>query len=117
MLVSRSFAENCTFFDVVLQCYFSLDLMPKLISDNSIQDLNLVTFAGQSFLYDPEFIADEFLSNDTLKNNYNFCTGELKATIPPTKRSKYLLIDHLNSPDEVRYETILTSEADNKFLV
>lgn len=75
MLLSKSFSEGCTFFDVVLQCYLSLNLMPKFILDNNITDLNLATTAGQSFVYDSDFVEDEFLNFEVLKNDYKFCTG------------------------------------------
>ena len=75
MLLSKQFSEGCTFFDVVLQCYLSLNLMPKFIIDNNITDLNLMTTAGQVFKYDPSFISDEFLNNEILKNDYKFRTG------------------------------------------
>lgn len=90
MQLSKSFSENCTIFDVVMQCYFSLDLLPKLIEDNKITDVNFVTFAGQSFVYDTDLVADEFLNKDTAQNGYVFCTGELKPTDPPTSRVTYL---------------------------
>lgn len=75
MLLFKQFSEGCTFFDVVLQCYLSLNLMPKFIIDNNITDLNLATTAGQIFNYDSDFISDEFLSGEVLKNDYKFCTG------------------------------------------
>jgi hypothetical protein len=90
MLLSRSFNENCNIFDVVLQCYFSFDLLPKFIEDNSIKDVNLVTFAGQSFIYDTDFIFDEFLSTETAKEGYVFSTGYLRETDPPRSRTLYL---------------------------
>lgn len=106
MQVSKSFPEGCTFFDVVLQCYYSLNLMPKFISDNGILDLNLVTTANQTFVYDNELIYDEFLSNEAIKNDYKYCTGELKVN-SNFARSSYLLVE---SSD------ILSTEANNKFL-
>lgn len=90
MLVSKSFNENCTLFDVVLQCYFSLNLLPKFVQDNNITDLNFVTFAGQTFVYETDFLADEFLSRETAEQNYVFCTGDLRPTDPPTSRTTYL---------------------------
>ena len=76
MLLSKQFSEGCTFFVVVLQCYLSLNLMPKFIFDNNITDLNLATTAGQVFKYDSDFIADEFLNNEVLANDFKFCTGK-----------------------------------------
>ena len=75
MQVYKSFSEGCTFFDVVMQCYLSLNMMPKLILDNGIKDLNLTTTAGEVFLYDTDFVSDEFLNNEVVKNDYKFCTG------------------------------------------
>jgi len=106
MQVSKNFPEGCTFFDVVLQCYFSLNLTPKFILDNNITDLNLVTTANQSFVYDTDLVYDEFLSNEAAAANYRYCTGELKVN-SNSARTPYLLIE---SSD------ILSTEANNRFL-
>lgn len=107
MLLSKQFSEGCTFFDVVLQCYLSLNLMPKFILDNNITDLNLATTAGQVFKYDSDFISDEFLSGEVLKNDYKFCTGRpiFDNTIV---RGNYLLTE---TPE------ILSSEDANDFIL
>jgi hypothetical protein len=80
--------------------------MPKFIEDNGILDLNLVTTANQTFVFDDELIYDEFLSNEAVSNNYKYCTGDLKVN-SNFARSSYLLIE---SGD------ILSTEANNKFL-
>lgn len=114
MLVSRAFSEGCTIFDVVLQCYFSINLLPRLVEDNGVQNLNAVTTAGQVFLYDPELVADEFLRDEALRNDYKYCTGTLRETDPPQQREAYILIDReifdRDSP------VVLSTEADNKLL-
>lgn len=116
MLVSRSFSEGCTLFDVVLQCYFSINLLPQLIMDNNVQNVNAVTTAGQVFLYDPELVTDEFLRDDAMRNDYKFCTGTLRETDPPQQREIFLLVDKDPLLADSR-ETILLDEADNKFIV
>lgn len=115
MLVSRSFSEGCTIFDVVLQCYFSINLLPQLIMDNNVQNINAVTTAGQVFLYDPELVTDEFLRDDAMRNNYKFCTGTLRETDPPTSREAYILIDKDPLLSGTR-QTALSTEAGNKLL-
>jgi hypothetical protein len=77
MLQYKSFSENCSIFDVVLQLYGNLDLTPKLMDDNDIQDLTLKTTAGQTFVFDTDFVDNEFISNEIIRNSLNFCTGFL----------------------------------------
>jgi hypothetical protein len=103
MQVSKSFPEGCTFFDVVLQCYSSLNLMPKFIIDNNIKDLNLITRAGQTFIFDNDFIDDEFISNEAATNDYKYCTGK----VPPFNRLSYILTES---------GEILSSETNELFL-
>jgi len=64
--------------------------LPKFIEDNSIKDVNLITYAGQTFVYDSGFVFDEFLSTETAKEGYVFSTGYLRETDPPRFRVKYL---------------------------
>ena len=82
--------------------------MPKFILDNGVTNLDLVTYAGQRFLFDPKLIEDEFINNEVLKNDYKFSTGQLRSTTPPTLRERYLLIES---------GEILSSESNNKFLI
>ena len=104
MQVSKSFPEGCTFFDVVLQCYASLNMMPKFILDNDIKDLNLITTAGQTFVFDTDFIVDEFISTEVSKNDYKYCTGNLRT--PPLSNKRFLLCED---------GKILASEIENLF--
>lgn len=104
MQVFKSFPEGCTFFDVVLQCYTSLNMMPKFIMDNDIKDLNLITSAGQTFVFDNKLIDDEFISNEAVKNDYKYCTGK----VPPFNRLSYILTES---------GEILSSEENELFLI
>ncbi len=108
MLQSFKPSIGCTILDVCLNVYCSLNLLSKLILDNNIQDLNRVTSIGDVFVYDTDFVADEFLQNDILKNNYKFVTGKLAVSSSPVIVENYLLIE---SSD------ILKSEAGNLFLI
>ena len=78
MQAFKEFREGCTIFDVVLELYLSLNMLPKLISDNSITDLNALTVTGQKFAYDTDFIYNETMSDEITKKNYKFRTGDLK---------------------------------------
>lgn len=77
MLLYKSFSEQCTIFDVCLQLYGSLDLLPKLISDNGIIDISLNVSKDKVFVFDTDFIDNEFISNEIIRNDYTFCTGFL----------------------------------------
>ena len=77
MLLYKSFSEECTIFDVCLQLYGSLDLLPKLISDNGIIDISAKIKKETLFIYDTDFIDNEFISNEIIRNSLNFCTGFL----------------------------------------
>lgn len=105
MLQYKKFPQGCTIFDVVLQCYLSMNMLPKLIEDNSIKDVNLTTIANQEFVYDDDYIYDEFQSNDVIKNNYKLCTGDLKI-FNNVVRGNYLLIEN---------SEILKDEVNNLF--
>ena len=94
MLQSYKAPSGCTIFDLVLQCYLSLNLMPKFLIDNNIEDLNFLTVVGQVFVYDTDFVADDFMAMEILKNNYVFCTGKLLVTNIPAVRSNFLLIEN-----------------------
>jgi hypothetical protein len=93
MQVFKQFQEGCTIFDVVLELYLSLNLLPKLVIDNNITDLNLITTTGQNFVYDTDFITDERMSEEILKKNYKFRTSEAKKTNSVIIEN-YLLIEN-----------------------
>jgi hypothetical protein len=78
MQAFKQFTQGCTLFDVVLELYLTLNMLPKLIIDNNILDLNAITTSGQVFKYDTDFINNEVMSEQILRKNYKFCTGELK---------------------------------------
>ena len=92
MQVFKQFQEGCTIFDVVLELYLSLNLLPKLVIDNNITDLNLITTTGQNFVYDTDFVANERMSEEIMKKNYKFRTSEAKKTNSVVVEN-YLLIE------------------------
>lgn len=106
MQLYKEFSEGCTFYDVVLNVYLSLNLMPKFIIDNNIKDINLVTTAGQGFYFDTDYIDDDFMNDKVIKNNYKFCTG--KFFVNTGIRGNYLLIES---------GEILETETNNLFLI
>jgi DNA-binding winged helix-turn-helix (wHTH) protein len=93
MQVFKQFQEGCSIFDVVLELYLSLNMLPKLLIDNNITDLNLVTVTGQGFFYDTEFSANERMSEEITKKNYKFKTTETKKTNTVVAEN-YLLIEN-----------------------
>lgn len=93
MQVFKQFQEGCSIFDVVLELYLSLNMLPKLLIDNNITDLNLVTVTGQNFVYDTDFISNEAMSEEITKKNYKFKTTEAKKTSSIIAEN-YLLIEN-----------------------
>jgi hypothetical protein len=106
MQAYKQFEQGCTIFDVVLQLYLTLNLLPKLILDNHITDLNTLTTTGQSFVYDTEFIDNEQMSQEITKKNYKFKTSDLKI------RNNSIIGDFLL----IESEEILQDEANNLFI-
>ena len=89
MLITYSPPEGATIYDLVLNIYTTLNLMTKFIQDNNIQHIDLITSVGQSFIYDSDYIFDEFIFDEIIENNYIFCTGK---GIPQTD-DNYLLTE------------------------
>jgi hypothetical protein len=105
MQVFKTFQQGCTLFDVVLELYLSLNLLPKFIVDNNITDLNAITTSGQVFKYDTDLIANERLSEEITRKSYQFKTGDLKIYSRGIL-GEYLLIESAE---------ILKDEANNLF--
>lgn len=97
-----------TILDICLNVYCSLNLLPKFIMDNNIKSLNLVTGIDDVFVYDTDFVADEFLQRDILKNDYKFVTGNLYVPNASFTNENYLLIQS---------GAILQSDAGDLFLI
>jgi len=105
MQVFKQFSQGCTLFDVVLELYLTLNMLPKLIFDNNITDLNAITFTGQMFKYDTDFIFSETMADEIIRKDYKFSTGELKVF------NRAILGDYLL----IESEEILKDEANNLF--
>lgn len=97
-----------TILDICLNVYCSLNMLPKLIMDNNIKSLNFVTGINDVFVYDTDFVVDEFLQRDILKNNYKFVTGDLHIPNASFTNENYLLIQS---------GAILQSDAGDLFLI
>jgi hypothetical protein len=106
MQAYKQFEQGCTIFDVVLQLYLTLNMLPKLILDNHITDLNTLTTTGQSFVYDTEFIDNEQMAQEITKKNYKFKTSDLKI------RNNSIIGDYLL----IESAEILQDEANNLFI-
>ena len=105
MQAFKEFQQGCTIFDVVLELYLSLNLLPKLILDNGITDINQITTTGQKFTYDTDFIFNEKMSEEITRKNYKFRTSDLKIYSNEVF-GDYLLIEN---------SEILKDEANNFF--
>jgi len=97
-----------TILDICLNVYCSLNLLPKIIQDNNIQSLVFVSGVGSEIIYDTDFVDDEFIQREILRNNYKFVTGNLYVPNASFTNEKYLLIES---------EAILESEAGELFLI
>jgi hypothetical protein len=97
-----------TILDICLNVYCSLNLLPKLIQDNNIKTLNFVSGVGDQIIYDTDFVADEFIQRDILKNNYKFVTGNLYVPNASFTNEQYLLIES---------GAIMEGEAGDLFLI
>jgi hypothetical protein len=108
MLVEFKPSIGSTLFDLCLNTYLSLNLLPKFIKDNNVQNLDFVTGINEKYVYDTDFIYDEFLSNELIRNNYKFSTGDIKIPNSNVSNENYLLIESL---------AILQNEAGINFLI
>lgn len=97
-----------TILDICLNVYCSLNLLPKLLQDNNITNLNYVSGIGEEIIYDTDFVADEFIQRDILRNNYKFVTGNLYVPNASFTNENYLLIES---------GAIMQSDAGDLFLI
>jgi hypothetical protein len=105
MQAFKQFQQGCTIFDVVLELYLSINLLPKLIIDNDIKDLSTITTTGQVFKYETDLVSNEILSEEIKRKNYKFSTGQL-IILNRAILGDYLLIEN---------SEILKDEANNLF--
>ena len=61
--------------DVCMMTYMTLDLMYKLLQDNSIQSIELLSVRGINFIYDTTLVADNLLQKKNRSINRHYCTG------------------------------------------
>jgi len=60
--------EKQTIYDVCLQTYGSLDLLNKLITENSIDSIDIDIISGTSFIWDEKLVIDQ-KRNQTLTDS------------------------------------------------
>lgn len=108
MLVKYSPPSNCSIYDLVIQIYTNLDLLSKFIIDNNIQEYDLITDVGESYIYDTDFIFDELIYSEIISNKYLFSTGITYYSPNITNKDVYL--DTEDSDD-------LNSEAPDDFIL
>ena len=95
-------------FDVVLNTYTSLDLIPKFMKDNNITNVNMVTKTGDVFVYDTTLIVDEIMLDKINKGRLLFMTSDAPNNVIKADSTNYLLIES---------SEILSSEANINFLI
>ena len=100
-------AEGSNLFDIILNTYTSLDLLPKFVSDNNITNLNMVAKTGDIFIYETDLIVDEIMLDKINKGRLLFMTSNVKNNVI-IGDSNYLLIE---SGD------ILATDANINFLI
>ena len=99
--------EGANLFDICLNTYTSLDMLPRFIKDNNITDLNMQTKVGDLFIYESDLIINEIMIDVISRNRLLFMTGDINSATVITP-SNYLLIESYD---------ILQSEANINFLI
>ena len=69
--------SNSTIYDVCLNTYGTLNLLAKLMDDNSFQGVTIYPTSGQIFLYDDEFVNVQ--TNQNLERNFTVSAGEVQV--------------------------------------
>ena len=69
--------SNSTIYDVCLNTYGTLNLLAKLMDDNSFQGVNTYPTSGQIFLYDDELVNVQ--TNQNLERNFTVSAGEVQV--------------------------------------
>jgi len=91
MLLEYRPSLGATILDIVLNTYLSLDLLPKFVEDNGITNLNIVAGGDEVYIYDTDFISNEFMSADVLRNKLKFSTGDYYIPNASFVNENYLL--------------------------
>ena len=99
--------ENSNIFDLVLNTYVSLNLIPKFIFENNILDINENTKVGDIFIFDSDFIFDETIFNKIVQNDLKFITSYKRNGLKASFEN-YLLTENSD---------ILSSESNSFFLL
>lgn len=71
--------EGANLFDVCLNVYTSLDLLPKFMKDNGIASYNKVFSGKEEVIFDTDFISDEFVYSIINKTDLLFVTSKNKS--------------------------------------
>lgn len=97
--------EGATILDVCLNVYLSLNLLSKFVKDNNITDLNKRTKTNELFIFDTDYIYNEFQNLDVKRNDYIFRTSDFGVL--SSKLNKVLM---LASTDVLASTDLLCSE-------
>jgi len=68
--------SNSTIYDVCLNTYGTLNLLAKLMDDNSFNGVDTYPINGQEFLYDENLVNVQ--TNQNLSQNYSVSAGALQ---------------------------------------
>lgn len=107
MQLSFRAPEGSNIFDLVLNTYTSLDMLPKFIKDNNITNLNMISKVGDIFIYETDLIINKIMIDRISRDRLLFTTSDINNTTF-IGNSNYLLIES--------YDNLL-SESNIKFLI
>ena len=63
--------------DIILNTYGTLDLMSKFIQDNGVDNINVVPYSGQSFVWDETLTADQRVNQTSQNSKIIYATSTL----------------------------------------
>src|ERR1035437_5559304 len=69
--------QGQSIFDLILNTYGTLDLMSKFIQDNSIDNINVVPYSGQLFVWDETLTADQRVNQTSQNSKIIYATSTL----------------------------------------
>ena len=86
--------EGASILDVVLNTYTSMNLLPKFLKDNGITNMDAKAETGDVFVYDTDFVENDFLHDEILKNDYKFRTNDLPYVNANDNSRHFLLTEN-----------------------
>lgn len=75
MLQKFEAVDGQSIFDVCLNCYGTLDLLYKLLQDNSIDNVNVTPFSRQTFVYEDSLVIDQGVNQQFTQSGFKYATN------------------------------------------